>query len=301
MASLELSDRIAGLPCWSSAIEISTLPGGMTNRNFLVVDRVGGRFVVRVGHDLPEHGVMRFNELSAARAAHAAGISPEVIHSADGMLVSRYIAGRTLGAADVREVDNLVRVVDLVRRCHLDVPRYLRGPSLVFWPFQVIRNYLGLLAEAQGNPPCIDLAVLAMLAERAAWLERELGPVDIVFGHNDLLAANLIDDGDRLWLIDWDYAGFNSPLFDLANLSSNNAFTPELDRKLLDSYFAGAASDSHARGLLAMKCTSLLRELLWAAVSQRNSSIDFDYAAYAADYMARFETMWPQVRGELQH
>lgn len=298
MASLELSDRIAGLPCWKAAVEISPLQGGMTNRNFLVVDRRRERFVVRVGHDLPEHGVMRFNELSAARAAHAAGISPEVIHSAKGMLVSRYIAGRTLTPADVRETDNLVRIVDLVRRCHHGVPRFLRGPSLVFWPFQVIRNYLALLGEAHTHPTGVDLAVLS---ERAAWLERALGPVDIVFGHNDLLAANLIDDGERLWLIDWDYAGFNSPLFDLANLSSNNAFTADLDRQLLDAYFAGGANDSVARGLLAMKCASLLRELLWAAVSQRNSTIDFDYAAYAADYVARFEQMWQYIRDQLQH
>ncbi|CAN5215678.1 phosphotransferase family protein [soil metagenome] len=297
MASLELSDRIAGLPCWSTAVEISPLPGGMTNRNFLVLDRRQQRFVVRVGQDLPEHGVMRFNELSAARAAHAAGISPEVIHAAEGMLVSRYIAGRTLTPEDVREAGNLAGVVDLVRRCQLDLPRYLRGPSLVFWPFQVIRNYLGLLGEAGSHPPGLDLAALS---DRAAWLERVLGPVNIVFGHNDLLAANLIDDGARLWLIDWDYAGFNSPLFDLANLSSNNAFTPELDRQLLDSYFAGAISDTCQRGLLAMKCASLLRELLWAAVSQLHSSIDFDYATYAVDYMARFEQMWWQVHDELQ-
>ena len=298
MASLELSDRIAGLPCWTAAVEISPLQGGMTNRNFLVVDRRRERFVVRVGHDLPEHGVMRFNELSAARAAHAAGISPEVIHSAEGMLVSRYIAGRTLTAADVREADNLVRIVDLVRRCHHDVPRFLRGPSLVFWPFQVIRNYLGLLGEAGDLPPGLDLAALCA---RAAWLECALGPVDIVFGHNDLLAANLIDDGERLWLIDWDYAGFNSPLFDLANLSSNNDFTPDHDLQLLAAYFGAPDSDANARGLLAMKCASLLRELLWAVVSQRNSTIDFDYAAYADDYTARFERMWQHVRDELKH
>lgn len=295
MASLGLSDRIARLPCWSTVVDISPLQGGMTNRNFLVVDRLGQRFVVRVGQDLPEHGVMRFNELSAARAAHAAGISPEVVHWAEGMLVSRYVPGRTLAPADVRGADALVRIVELVHRCHHDLPRFLRGPSLAFWPFQVIRNYLGLLGGAATLPTGIDPAVLS---QRAAWLEKALGPVDIVFGHNDLLAANLIDDGDRLWLIDWDYAGFNSPLFDLANLSSNNDFPPDLDRQMLDSYFAGSASGAQARGLLVMKCTSLLRELLWAAVSQRSSTIDFDYAAYAADYLARFERMWRRVRDE---
>ena len=46
--------------------------------------------------------------------------------------------------------------------------------------------------------------------------KRAVGPIDLVFGHNDLLPANLLDDGSRMWLVDWDYAGWNSPLFDLA-------------------------------------------------------------------------------------
>jgi len=295
MAELELLERIAGLPCWSAAVDISPLPGGMTNRNFLVVDRRKQRFVVRVGRDLPEHGVMRFNELSAARAAHAAGISPEVIYSAEAMLVSRYIDGRTFTAGDVREPGNLARIVDLVRRCHQDVPRFLRGPSLIFWVFQVIRNYLGLLREPGKNPLGLDLSGLAA---RAASLELMLGPVNIVFGHNDLLAANLIDDGERLWLIDWDYAGFNSPLFDLANLSSNNAFSPALEQQLLDTYFCGAVDAACRRRFITMKCASLLRELLWAAASQVSSKIEFNYASYAADYLARFERICQETNAD---
>ncbi len=123
-----------------------------------------------------------------------------------------------------------------------------------------------------------------------------IGPVTIVFGHNDLLAANLIDDGERLWLIDWDYAGFNSPLFDLANLSSNNALTPDLETLLLQRYFGRFADVACRRGFVAMKCASLLRELLWAAVSQVSSTIEFDYASYTNDYLARFERMWQNVQ-----
>jgi len=293
MAKQELLDQIARLPCWFGAVEISPLPGGMTNRNFLVADRHAQRFVVRIGRDLPEHGVMRFNELAAARAAHAAGISPEVIHAGDGILVNRYIDGRTFAPEDVREARHLDRIVDLVRRCHLDIPRYFRGPALIFWVFQVIRNYLATLIEAGKNP--LGLA-LPELARRSALLEQLIGPVTIVFGHNDLLAANLIDDGERLWLIDWDYAGFNSPLFDLANLSSNNALTPDLETLLLQRYFGRFADVACHREFVAMKCASLLRELLWAAVSQVSSTIEFDYASYANDYLARFERMWQNVQ-----
>jgi thiamine kinase-like enzyme len=285
----EVLRRIGELPCWSGETEIVPLVGGITNRNYRVTDGTGERYVVRLGRDIPEHGVLRFNELAAARAAHAAGISPEVIYAGEGVLVSRFIDGKTLAPEDVREPRNLSRIVDTLKRCHHDIPQHLTGPTLIFWVFQVVRNYLHLLDDRHSNPYDIPLDTLR---EKCGRLEQALGPVTIVFGHNDLLAANLIDDGERLWLIDWDYAGFNSPLFDLANLASNNELTPELETELLERYFGPAASAAQRRGFAAMKCASLLRETLWGAVSRVTSTIDFDYTAYARNYLARFDRMW---------
>ena len=289
MLDKKTNDQIRELPCWSGKIEITPLAGGITNRNYRVTDRSNQRFVVRIGRDIPEHGVLRFNELAAARAAYAAGISPEVVFARGGFLVSRFIVGRTLTPEDVREKHNLKRIVDLVRRCHNDIPRYFQGPALIFWVFQVIRNYLRLLADNDSNPLDVELDALALKNEQ---LERALGAVTIVFGHNDLLAANLLDDGARLWLIDWDYAGFNSPLFDLANLASNNELTPDLESTLLESYFGKPVSPENRRGFAAMKCASLLRETLWGAVSRITSTIDFDYTSYARQYFSRFDRMW---------
>lgn len=296
MADPSITDQIACLSCWSGSVEIQPLMGGMTNRNYLVAAHNAERFVVRVGHDLPEHGVLRFNELAAARAAFAAGVSPEVVFAGQGMLVSRYIAGRTLAPADVQDEQQLLRIAALLRRCHQEVPRHFRGPALIFWVFQVIRNYLGLLQEPHNNPLGWNLTRLGLIAEG---LERSVGAVTIVFGHNDLLAANLIDDGTRLWLIDWDYAGFNSPLFDLANLASNNALTPELESVLLESYFGTPLTPICRRGFAAMKCASLLREALWGAVSLQRSSIAFDYTSYAQDYLARLDALLPQLAHQL--
>ena len=286
---------IARLPCWSGEITIAPLAGGITNRNYCITTADRQRFVVRIGRDIPEHGVMRFNEVAAARAAHAAGLSPEVVYAAEGLLVSRFIEGRALQPEDVREVRNLERIVALLRRCHRDMPRHFQGPALIFWVFQVIRNYLQLLDTRNSNPYEITLASLGIKSER---LEQALGPVTIVFGHNDLLAANLMDDGQRLWLIDWDYAGFNSPLFDLANLASNNALSPELESRMLVDYFDADVTPMIQRGFAAMKCASLLRETLWGAVSQLTSTIDFDYASYARDYLSRFERQWLEFEAE---
>lgn len=280
-----IEDTINRLPCWLGGIEIQALDGGMTNHNYRVRDGAAN-YVVRLGADLPEHGVMRFNELAAARAAHAAGISPEVVFAQPGIMVSRFIEGRTLTDQDVRDPRLSAPLVDLIRRCHQDVPLHLRGPVLMFWVFQVIRNYAAVLRESPHNPLS---ARLSGLLEMAAKLELAIGPISVVFGHNDLLAANFIDDGTRLWLLDWDYAGFNSPLFDLANLSSNNDYSPAQDEDLLERYFQTPPNAAVWRGFVSMKCASLLREVLWGSVQQMQSTIAFDYASYTAAYLARWD------------
>ncbi|MGO4872436.1 MAG: phosphotransferase [Roseiarcus sp.] len=288
------TDEIARLPCWSGGVDIEPLHGGITNRNYLVTDRVKGRFVARIGRDIPVHGIMRFNELAAARAAYVAGLSPEVIDASDGVMVSRFIEGRALTPEAVRDPANLPRIVDLVRRCHRDVAAHLRGPSLIFWVFQVVRGYAGVLRE-RGSRLAPQTSRLLAINDR---LEALVGPVAIVFSHNDLLAGNLIDDGARLWLLDWDYAGFNSPLFDLANLVTNNGLNEQEEREVLARY-GGLSGESLGAAMAAMKCASLLREYLWGAVSELFSNIDFDYVAYADDYGSRFEAAWKSVEARI--
>jgi len=289
MTDKDVSETIAALPCWSSPIEVDALVGGLTNRNFRVTDRHRQSFVVRIGKDIPEHGVMRFNELAAARAAYAAGITPEVIYASKGILVSRFIEGTVLTPALVRDPQMLERVVALLQCCHRDVARHFQGPALIFWVFQVIQGYIKLV-ETRGAGP--DSHGLKTMAARATRLEQAVGPVQIVFAHNDLLAANLINDGKRLWLIDWDYAGFNSPLFDLANLSTNNELSPDLQEAMLNQYFGEPISSEMRRGFAAMQCASLLRETLWAMVYGLTSTIAFSYRSYSDNYHKRFERSW---------
>lgn len=278
----EAISRAAKLPLWSGPVEPQPLDGGITNRNFVVRDR-GRRFVVRIGGDIEAHGVLRGNELAASRAAALAGVSPEVIYAEPGVLVIAFVEGRTLTPADIRDRANLPALVALVRRCHRDIPRHLRGAGILFWPFHVIRNYGHVLRDSGNGRPA-----LSALLDQAERLERAVGPVELVFGHNDLLAGNIIDDGDRLWLIDWDYAGFNSPLFDLGGLASNSDMPEAMRGALLEAYFEIAANDGLRRRFAAMTAVSLLRETLWSMVSESQSTIDFDYSTYTAENSERF-------------
>ena len=285
--------RAAGLSCWSGKVEPAPLSGGITNVNFVVEDG-GARYFVRIGEDIPVHGILRSNELAAARAAEAAGVSPGLVYAEPGVLVIRFVEGRTFEPADVRDPANLPRIIELIRRVHHEVPEHLRGPVLMFWVFHVIRDYAGTLRD--GGSRCLPM--LPGLLARAALLEAAVGRIEVVFGHNDLLAANFIDDGERLWLIDWDYAGFNSPLFDLANVASNNEFPPDLVEELLAGYFGGPPDAALRRRYDAMGCASLLRETMWSMVSEIHSTLEFDYVGYTEENLARFERAYAAFDNE---
>ena len=281
------SARIAELEIWFGRVDPVPLAGGITNKNFIVEDS-GRRYVVRVGSDIPVHGIVRANELAASKAAHLAGLSPRVVHAEPGILVLDFIEGRTFTAEDVRNPANLERLVDMVRRCHHDIPQYLRGPATMFWVFHVVRDYGHTLREGSSR----YVVQLPDLLARAARLEVAVGPIDAVFGHNDLLAANFIDDGRRLWLVDWDYAGFNSPLFDLGGLASNSELPAEQAERALSLYFGKTVDDQLRRRASAMTAASLLRETMWSMVSEIYSTVDFDYAAYTAENLRRFEAAY---------
>ena len=283
-ATIDAQRRAAQLECWSGAVTPEPLPGGLTNTNFIVLES-GERYFVRVGDDLPMHGILRFNEVAIARAAAAAGVAPEVVHSEPGAIVFRFIDGHTLTPEDVRSAGTLERIVPLVHAAHTQIPMYLRGPVLMFWVFQVVRDYAARLLEIGG-----DASSIPGLLVKAEALERSVGKIDIVVGHNDLLAANFIDDGDRLWLVDWEYAGFNSPLFDLGGLASNNQLSPDQEASLLEAYYGTEPDPDLRLEFLAMKCASLLREMLWAMTSAATSTIDEDFDAYTQENVDRFDS-----------
>ena len=276
-------ERVTRLPIWRGPVTVAPLGGGITNVNFVVQD-ADRRAVVRIGDDIPVHQIMRFNELAASRAAFAAGISPAVLHHEPGVLVLDFITGRTMTADDLRNDALLDQALGLVSRAHREMPRFLRGPALIFWVFQVIRDYAATLTEGQSR----HLPQLSGLLEQAARLEAAVGQIDLVFGHNDLLPANFLHDGARMWLIDWDYAGFNSPLFDLGGLAANNGLSGAQEARMLETYFDRPADGGLWRRYRAMKAAAALREALWSMVSEIHSELEFDFPAYTATNLATY-------------
>jgi thiamine kinase-like enzyme len=275
--------RIGALPLWQGPLTIAPLLGGLSNESYDVSDRQG-RYVVRFGRDFPFHHVFRDRELMVARAAHAAGFAAEVVHAEPGVMVTRFIEGRAFAEADVRA--DIERVGRLVRRFHEAMPRFVSGPGFMFWPFHTIRDYARRLGESR-HPTAARLPELPAVAEE---LEAAQVPLPIVFGHNDFLPGNLIDDGEKLWIIDYEYAGFSTGMFDLAGLASNASFSPDESDQLLRVYFDRPPDADLRRSHAAMMCASLLREALWGLTSELHmAETGADYAAYAAENFSRFD------------
>ena len=266
---------------WDGIIDISPIKGGITNQNFLVTDQ-SSKYFVRIGDDIPEHLVFRSNEVQASIAASKIGICPELLFHDKSIQVFNYIDGKTFDSEDIKK--NLDKITKLVKKVHIKIPDQLIGQSVIFWVFHVIKNYKNFLDENHSA----YIKILPDLLSKASKLEKISSPFEIVFSHNDLLPANFIQDQEKIWLIDWEYAGFNTPLFDLGGLASNNNFNENEEKILLESYFEKKLSSELLIKYKAIKCASLLRETMWSMVSEITSKIEFDYSSYTDDNLLKF-------------
>ena len=283
-------DRIRALPCWTGSIDIAPLPGGLSNANYVVTDGAG-RHVVRFGQDFPFHHVFREREVMTARAAHAAGFAPAVHYAEPGIMVTAFLGARTFLAEDVRA--DLGRVAALLRGFHREMPNHVSGAGFMFWVFHVIRDYARTLDEG-GSRKKDQLPRYLTLADE---LERAQKLLPIVFGHNDLLPANILDDGKRLWLIDFEYAGFNTAMFDLAGAASNAGMNDDQSLAFLTAYFMKEPDGEIRRSHAAMQCASLLREAMWSMVSELYlDAPGIDYVAYTEENLARLDAALENYR-----
>ena len=275
--------RVRALSFWNGPIELTPLQGGVSNASFTIKDQTG-KYVARVGHDYPFHHVFRDAEVVASRAAHDVGLSPEVVYTEPGLMVVRFIEARTYSEADVRS--NASRCVDIVKRCHRDMGARVSGRVNFFWVFHVLRDYFRTISIANHS----RVPEISRWAHEVKRMEKAQVPLPIIFGHHDLLPTNFMDDGTRLWLIDWEYGGFGTAMFDLASIASNNQFDQKAEYTLLEQYFEKVPDEAMQRSFYAMKTASALREAVWGMVSEIHlNAPGVDYVAYAQEYLSRYE------------
>jgi thiamine kinase-like enzyme len=257
------------------------LGGGFTNHN-LKVSRPDGTYVLRIsGKDTELLGIDRAVELEATRAAAAVGVGPEVVDviEPEGWLVTRFVEGEIPPLERMREPATLRRVAATLRAVHSGPP--VRGR---FIAFRVVEDYRTTAYERGAEMPAGYVAA-RQVARRIEHIRRAAPERPC---HNDLLNANFIDDGYRLRIVDWEYAGMGDVFFDLANFSVNHGLDEDSRDTLLEAYF-GAARPADRRVLELMRFMSDFREAMWGVVQAAVSDLDLDFAAYADEHFARLE------------
>jgi thiamine kinase-like enzyme len=261
--------------------EVEVLGGGITNHNFKVT-LDGDSYVLRVGgKDTGLLGIDRSVEHVASRVAAELGIGPEIAAfvEPEGYLVTRFIEGNPIPPKEMGRPPTIARAAETLRRIH-------EGPRIPgrFDSFRVVETYCAT-AAARGVPIPDAYGRAKELADE---IELARGPQPLVPCHNDLLNANFIDDGERIRIVDWEYAGMGDRFFDLANFSINHEFGDHENEALLAAYF-GETEPSHLASLTLMRLMSDFREAMWGVVQQGISELDFDFAAYADEHFERLE------------
>jgi thiamine kinase-like enzyme len=263
---------------------VAPLSGGLTNANYRVIAD-GVPYVVRLpGAQTELLAIDRVNEVYNARAAHAAGISPRVVEYLDDerVMVLEFIQGETMRIARLNEAGMAARMAASLKQMHAG-PRFLRDFNM----FRLTEYYLQI---AKAHAVQIANAYPAYLPRvRAIETAFARSPLPTVPCHNDLLAENFIDDGNKLWIIDFEYSGNNDPTFELGNTAQEQQFDDARQRELCAAYFGSAADDKMAR----MKLNMVMSDVgwaLWAAIQANISTIDFDFSGWAAERWERAAT-----------
>ncbi len=262
--------------------EPQPLAGGITNRNFRA-GFAGTEYVIRVpGKDTSLLGIDRAAERASGELAARVGISPRVVAmlTDPACLVTEFVEGETMGPEQLRDPGRLRAVAEALRALHTS------GATLAsrFDSFRIPEDYARIATERGVEVP----DSYSEAHRHAARIEAALsGPEhEPVPCHNDLLAANFIE-GERLWLVDWDYAGMGDRYFDLGNFSVNNELDPAGRAELLLAYFGEEPGGRRLATLELFRFMSDFREAMWGVVQKGISDLDFDFDDYAAKHFGR--------------
>ena len=259
---------------------VTALPGGLTNQNFKVTTP-DGVYVARLFSDGGELlGINREHEYRNSVIAAAAGVGAPVIEyrPQERVLVLGFVDGRTLTNADVAQPAILARIARVCATLH-GAGRFASD----FDMFEVQAAYRATISSAGLPLPAgyDDLQPAFAAAQRALAVRAE-GTVPC---NNDLLAANFIDDGERMWLIDYEYSGNNDPCFELGNIAGECGLDADALAALVTAYYGRPRRSRIARAQL-FNLVSRYGWTLWGAIQHGTSQLDFDFWSWA---MERFE------------
>jgi len=283
-AMLARVPRFSGVA--TSDVEIGRL-AGLTNRNYKITFG-DERFVLRIPGEGTSEYINRRHEAVAARIAAEAGVNAEVLFfdENDGLMLTRFVDGAaTMNGERFRDLGAVSRAAQAFRRMH-DCGKSF---TTEFDLFQKMDEYLDYLRKKQARIP-----------EGYADVQREAEAVrDALRGrpatlrpcHCDPLAENFLDTGTRIFIIDWEYAGNNDPMWDLGDVSVEAGFGPDQDAALLEAYFQGKPPAAQVGRMVMYKAMCDLLWTLWGAIQVANENPVDDFWAYAVNRFERCKSL----------
>ena len=277
-----IEEVISNIEDWKGkGISIQPLSGGLTNSNFRVtVD--GTPYFIRVpGESTELLAIDRKNEVHNTKAAAEAGVAPPVFyHLPDyDVMVLKFLDGKTMSKETLNKPGMPTRMAQAIKRLHAG-PRFYSDFNM----FRLTEYYLKLCEERGIKIPGGYLERVHTVARIEEAMS--LRPLPSVPCNNDLLAENYIDDGEKLWLIDYEYSGNNDPCFELGNTCQEMEFDDAQIHEVCAAYFGEAIPDKIAR----MKLNMIMSDVgwgLWAAIQAEISAIEFDFWGWALDRWGR--------------
>ncbi len=257
-------------------LEYAHLKGGITNHNFKVtID--GEKYMVRIPGAGSDLFIDRANELECSIQAGKTGVSPEVVYhiKEENVSVFRFISGKTLNTEQIARSNQIIRrIVRAIGTVHREAKF-----SFTFNPFETVRKYMGFVKKYRAPLP-EDIDWMLSVGNEIERVIKRNKPKEVAC-HNDYLSENFMDDGKKIWIIDWEYGGIGDPYFDLGDFAVEHPFTKEQEEMIIHEY-CGEVNEMGLYRMLLYKIVSDLWWAIWAMIQSKVSKIDFDFYSYGS-------------------
>jgi thiamine kinase-like enzyme len=280
LAALKRIPLLAGVaPAGISAERL----GGLTNRNYKIAAGQE-RYVLRIPGEKTSDYINRRVEAHNARAAAAAGVNAEVLFfdEGDGLMLCRYLDGCVSMTPELflSRPGAPARAARALRQIHRSGQQF----QFRFELFSMIDEYLKVLAKLGAQLPdgYHDVVREAEAVRRAL----DSRPAALAPCHCDPLSENFLDDGHRMWVVDWEYSGMNDPLWDLGDMSVEAGLDEARDREMMEAYCDGPPTPAIHGRMVIYKAMCDLLWTLWGLIQHANKNPVDDFWAYA---IRRFE------------
>jgi len=268
-----------------TAAEISVEQlGGQTNSNFLIsVDE--SKYVLRIAGAGTEVIINRKSDTANSRVASEIGVSTQVLFADEstGVMLREFVEGKTLESDDFQALSAIDKAATALQTVHESGCKFQSRFNII----QNLDDYEEMIRQAGGPIPLeyFEVASLSVPARDVmAGLKLPLAPC-----HNDLVAANFLDVGERFLVLDWEYSGMNDPMFDLASMAAEAFFTAEQNNRLLASYFKGTVPIEDKSRMIVYSVLWNQWVTLWSMVQIANWNVGDNFWDWGMAHMSEYE------------